>query len=183
MFRQAPPADLPLARSVVLVIDATIGIGRVLTRRLCLAGASVAVVGAGHRERGDDAAANAAFLCKELAALGLVALPYRVDVDRPETVGALPGHIAADMGPVTESVVVLAPAPAGSALAGWFREASALLSAALPPGARHIEVTLSDGMSLKEAADCVVGQLLADRRYRGAPPLWEREASRAHRSP
>ncbi|MFD6888620.1 hypothetical protein [Streptomyces sp. NPDC059957] len=162
MFHPAPPADLPLAHSIVLVVDATIGIGRVLTRRLCLAGASVAVVGAGHRERADDAAANAAFLCKELASLGLVALPYRVDVDRPESVRALPAHIAADMGPVTAAVVVLAPASGGSALAGLFREASALLSAALPPGVRHIEVTLREGVSLEEAADSVVGQLLAD---------------------
>ncbi|MEU6891567.1 hypothetical protein ABZ934_07160 [Streptomyces sp. NPDC046557] len=161
MSHSVPSADLPLARDTVLVVDATIGIGRVLTRRLCLAGASVAVVGVGHRERADDAAANAAFLCKELVALGLVALPYRADVDRPETVRELPAQIAADLGPVTAAVVVLAPASAGRTLVELFRGASGLLSGALPPGARHIEVRLSEDVSHEELAESVLSRLLA----------------------
>ena len=105
----APP---PLEGSVVLVIDATTGIGRIVTTRLCAAGAAVAVVGAQHRGRGDDAATNAAFLCKELADIGLdrPALPGRHRTDTTPF-RALPGLIAADLNPVAISIVVIPSEP------------------------------------------------------------------------
>ncbi|MER5961298.1 hypothetical protein [Streptomyces sp. NPDC002057] len=126
---------------VVLVVDATTGVGRELTTRLCAAGAVVAVVGAGHPDRGDDAATNAAFLCKALTDAGLVALPYRIDIGDPAEAGRLPGQIAADAGPVDAGVVVLPPPDATGELTRAFRAVSAALAAALPPGARHIERT------------------------------------------
>ncbi|KQX47429.1 MULTISPECIES: hypothetical protein [unclassified Streptomyces] len=126
---------------VVLVVDATTGIGRELTTRLCSAGATVAVVGAGHPDRGDDAATNAAFLCKALTDAGLVALPYRIAAGDPAEAGRLPGQIAADIGPVGAAVVVLPPPDATGELRNAFRGLSAALAAALPSGARHIERT------------------------------------------
>ncbi|MCX5228795.1 hypothetical protein ABZY16_37165 [Streptomyces sp. NPDC006553] len=126
---------------VVLVVDATTGIGRELATRLSAAGAIVAVVGAGHPDRGDDAATNAAFLCKALNDAGLLALPYRIDIRDPAEAGRLPGQIAADAGPVNAAVVVLPAPEAPGELLRAFRAVSAALAAALPPGARHIEHT------------------------------------------
>ncbi|MEU9297314.1 hypothetical protein [Streptomyces sp. NPDC048266] len=124
---------------VVLVVDATTGVGRELTTRLCAAGATVAVVGAGHPDRGDDAATNAAFLCKALVDAGFVALPYRIGVRDPAEAGRLPGEIDTDVGPVSAAVVVLPEPDAGGELLRAFRAVSAALAAALPAGARHIE--------------------------------------------
>ncbi|EDY65998.2 LOW QUALITY PROTEIN: conserved hypothetical protein, partial [Streptomyces pristinaespiralis ATCC 25486] len=107
MSLAASYAPAPLAGCVVLVVDGTTGIGRAITARLCAAGAAVAVVGAGHPGRGDDAATNAAFLCKELAGIGHVALPYQVDAEDTEAVAGLPGQISADIGPVSASIVVV----------------------------------------------------------------------------
>ncbi|MGW6398492.1 hypothetical protein [Streptomyces sp. NPDC055134] len=133
----APP---PLDGCVVLVVDATTGTGRVVTARLCAAGAAVAVVGAGHRGRGDDAATNAAFLCKELADIGLVALPYQVDAEDTEAVLALPAQIAADIGPLTAAVVIVPAEDASYGLADTFRAVSAAVVAGLPAHAVHIEI-------------------------------------------
>ncbi|MFF9066953.1 hypothetical protein ACF09E_16525 [Streptomyces sp. NPDC014891] len=126
---------------VVLVVDATTGVGRELATRLSAAGAVVAVVGAGHPDRGDDAATNAAFLCKALSDAGLLALPYRIDVRDPAEAGRLPALIAADAAPVNAAVVVLPAPDAPGELTEAFRAVSAALAAALPPGARHIERT------------------------------------------
>ncbi|MFJ8295410.1 hypothetical protein ACIQ9R_06035 [Streptomyces sp. NPDC094447] len=126
---------------VVLVVDATTGVGRELATRLSAAGAVVAVVGAGHPDRGDDAATNAAFLCKALSDAGLLALPYRIDVRDPAEAGRLPAQIAADAAPVNAAVVVLPAPDAPSELTDAFRAVSAALAAALPPGARYIERT------------------------------------------
>ncbi|MEU7701389.1 hypothetical protein ACF064_08535 [Streptomyces sp. NPDC015492] len=126
---------------VVLVVDATTGVGRELTTRLSAAGAVVAVVGAGHPDRGDDAATNAAFLCKALSDAGLLALPYRIDVRDPAEAGRLPAQIAADAAPVNAAVVVLPAPDAPGELTDAFRAVSAALAAALPPGARYIERT------------------------------------------
>ncbi|WP_328942442.1 SDR family oxidoreductase [Streptomyces sp. NBC_00250] len=126
---------------VVLVVDATTGIGRELATRLSAAGAVVAVVGAGHPDRGDDAATNAAFLCKALDDAGLTALPYRIDIRDPAEAGRLPAQIADDAGPVNAAVVVLPPPDADGELSHAFHAVSAALAAALPPGARHIERT------------------------------------------
>ncbi|MER7952891.1 hypothetical protein ABTY59_36480 [Streptomyces sp. NPDC096079] len=138
MARTGPP-PLRLDGLVVLVVDATTGIGRELTTRLCAAGAIVAVVGAGHPGRDDDAATNAAFLCKELTDLGLVALPYRIDIGDPVEAARLPGQIAADAGPVAAAAVVLPPPGAAEGLRRAFRTVSAALADALPAGARHFE--------------------------------------------
>ncbi|MCK8434296.1 hypothetical protein G3I77_15070 [Streptomyces sp. D2-8] len=146
---------------VVLVVDATTGVGRRVTSQLCALGAAVAVVGAGHPGRDDDAATNAAFLCKELAGIGLVALPYQADVERPESFRALTGQIAADLGPVTASVVVVPSASGGEGLAPVFRVLSGVVAASLPAGAEHIEVDVGgDGFSLEEAAQAVVERLV-----------------------
>ncbi|MFD7571086.1 hypothetical protein ACFV6U_11290, partial [Streptomyces sp. NPDC059810] len=72
---------------VVLVVDATTGIGRELATRLSAAGAIVAVVGAGHPDRGDDAATKAAFLFKSLNDAGLLALQYRNEIRVPVEAG------------------------------------------------------------------------------------------------
>jgi NAD(P)-dependent dehydrogenase (short-subunit alcohol dehydrogenase family) len=149
---------------VVLVVDATTGVGRIVTTRLCAAGAAVAVVGAGHPERGDDAATNAAFLCKELTDIGLIALPYQADSDRIETFRSLPAQIAADLGPVAASVVVIPSGPGSEGLARAFRTMSAAVAAALPAGAQHIEVdTVRDTEGPEELAQRVVRQLLDQR--------------------
>ncbi|MFI6806388.1 hypothetical protein ACIBO6_15380 [Streptomyces luteogriseus] len=151
----------PLHGCVVLVVDATTGVGRRVTSQLCALGAAVAVVGAGHPGRDDDAATNAAFLCKELAGIGLVALPYQADVERPESFGALTGQIAADLGPVTASVVVVPSASGGEELAPAFRVLSGVVAASLPPGAEHIEVDVGhEGFGLEEAAQAVVERLV-----------------------
>jgi len=157
-------APAPLNGCVVLVVDATTGVGRIVTARLCAAGAAVAVAGAGHPGRGDDAATNAAFLCKELTDIGLVALPYQADLERIESFRALPAQIAADLGPVTASVVVIPSGPGSEALARAFRTMSSTVAAALPPGARHIEVdTVSDRQGPEERAHAIVRQLLDER--------------------
>ncbi|MEU0168268.1 hypothetical protein ABZ214_22840 [Streptomyces iakyrus] len=151
----------PLHGCVVLVVDATTGVGRRVTSQLCALGAAVAVVGAGHPGRDDDAATNAAFLCKELAGIGLVALPYQADVERPESFRALTGQIAADLGPVTASVVVVPTASGGEGPVRAFRLASGVVAASLPAGAEHIEVDVSrQGFSLEEAAQSVVERLV-----------------------
>lgn len=151
----------PLHGCVVLVVDATTGVGRRVASQLCALGAAVAVVGAGHPGRGDDAATNAAFLCKELAGIGLVALPYQADVERPESFTALTGQIAADLGPVTASVVVVPGENGGEGLAPFFRVLSGVVAAALPAGAEHIEVDVGrDGSSLEKAAQAVVERLV-----------------------
>lgn len=129
---------------VVLVIDATTGIGRIVTIRLCAAGAKVAVVGTEYRGRRDDAATNAAFLCKELAEIGMSALPYRADVERATTFRSLPGQIAADMGPVAVCVVVIPSTPGAEEVTAAFRSMSARIADELPLGARHIEIDMAD---------------------------------------
>ncbi|MFG3036133.1 hypothetical protein ACGFYZ_04440 [Streptomyces sp. NPDC048330] len=139
----SPPPSLD--GLVVLVVDATTGLGRDLAARLCAAGAIVAVVGAGHPDRGDDAATNAAFLCKALADRGLLALPYRIDVGDPDEAARLPGQIASDVGPPAAAVVVLPPPGADEALVRAFRALSAALAAALPAGARHVEYAPTGG--------------------------------------
>lgn len=121
---------------VVLVVDATTGVGRELTTRLSAAGALVAVVGAGHPDRADDAATNAAFLCKALTDAGLVALPYRIDVRDPAEAGRLPGQIADDAGPVHAAVVVLPPPDSTAELLRAFRAVSAALAAEI--GRAHV---------------------------------------------
>ncbi|WP_329569469.1 hypothetical protein [Streptomyces sp. NBC_01361] len=151
----APP---PLDGCVVLVVDATTGTGRVVTARLCAAGAAVAVVGAGHRGRGDDAATNAAFLCKELADIGLVALPYQVDAEDTEAVLALPAQIAADIGPLTAAVVIVPAEDAPYGLADTFRAVSAAVVAGLPAHAVHIEI--DQEARAEELARSVVHRLL-----------------------
>ncbi|WP_206302056.1 hypothetical protein OG564_14465 [Streptomyces sp. NBC_01280] len=151
----APP---PLDGCVVLVVDATTGTGRVVTARLCAAGAAVAVVGAGHRGRGDDAATNAAFLCKELADIGLVALPYQVDAEDTEAVLALPAQIAADIGPLTAAVVIVPAEDAPYGLADTFRAVSAAVEAGLPVHAVHIEI--DQEARAEELARSVVDRLL-----------------------
>jgi NAD(P)-dependent dehydrogenase (short-subunit alcohol dehydrogenase family) len=133
-------APAPLAGCVVLVVDGTTGIGRAITARLCAAGAAVAVVGAGHPGRGDDAATNAAFLCKELAGIGHVALPYQVDAEDTEAVAGLPGQISADIGPVSASIVVVPRCGASDRLVETFHAVSSAVALALPAGAPHIEV-------------------------------------------
>ncbi|WP_394426075.1 hypothetical protein [Streptomyces sp. SGAir0957] len=138
----------PLAGAVVLVVDATAGVGRRIATRLCAAGAAVAVVAAGHPGRADDAATNAAFLCKELADIGLVALPYQVDTERAETFGALPGQIAADLGAATACVVVIPPGCAAGPLPAAMRVLSGAIAAALPPRAAYLEVE-----AVEETAD------------------------------
>lgn len=154
----------PLEGRVVLVIDATTGIGRIVTIRLCAAGAKVAVVGAEHRGRGDDAATNAAFLCKELAEIGMSALPYRADVERAGTFRSLPGQIAADLGPVAVCVVVIPSAPGAEEVTAAFRSMSAVIAAQLPSGARHIEIDMADRTEgHEEAAHRLVDQLLHRR--------------------
>ncbi|MEV5437783.1 hypothetical protein AB0K80_17470 [Streptomyces sp. NPDC052682] len=125
-------------------------------------------MGAGHPGRDGDAATNAAFLCKELAGIGLVALPYQADVERPESFRALPGQIAADLGPVTASVVVIPSEPGSEGLTASFRALSDAVAASLPAGAEHIEVdTGLDGVSHEKAAQAVVERLtrLNDRRH------------------
>ncbi|MFD3480609.1 hypothetical protein [Streptomyces sp. NPDC058695] len=151
----APP---PLDGCVVLVVDATTGTGRVVTARLCAAGAAVAVVGAGHRGRGDDAATNAAFLCKELADIGLVALPYQVDAEDTEAVLALPAQIAADIGALTSAVVIVPAEDAPYGLADTFRAVSAAVVAGLPAHAVHIEI--DQEARAEELARSVVHRLL-----------------------
>ncbi|MBO0919205.1 SDR family NAD(P)-dependent oxidoreductase [Streptomyces laculatispora] len=149
---------------VVLVVDATTGIGRIITIRLCAAGAKVAVVGAEHRGRGDDAATNAAFLCKELAEIGMVALPYRADIERADTFRTLPAQIAADLGSVAVCVVVIPAAPCTGERTAAYRTMSATVAAALPPGARHIEIDMADRTEgHEEAAHGLVDQLLHRR--------------------
>lgn len=138
----------PLAGAVVLVVDATAGVGRRIATRLCAAGAAVAVVAAGHPGRADDAATNAAFLCKELADIGLVALPYQVDTERAETFGALPDQIAADLGAATACVVVIPPGGAAGPLPAAMRVLSGAIAAALPPRAAYLEVE-----AVEETAD------------------------------
>ncbi|MFC8366643.1 hypothetical protein [Streptomyces sp. CB02400] len=151
----------PLNGCVVLVMDATTGAGRSVATRLSAAGAAVAVVGAGHPGRDDDAATNAAFLCKELAGIGLVALPYQVDVTRPETLRALPGQIAGDLGPVAACVVVIPSGPGSGDLARDFRAVSAVVAAALPAGAEHIEIDPEhDGAGHERAAQSVADRLI-----------------------
>jgi NAD(P)-dependent dehydrogenase (short-subunit alcohol dehydrogenase family) len=146
---------------VVLVVDATTGVGRRVTSQLCALGAAVAVVGAGHPGRDDDAATNAAFLCKELAGIGLIALPYQADVERPESFRALTGQIAADIGPVTASVVVVPAGSGGGGSAPAFRVLSGVVAASLPAGAKHIEVDVGrDGFSLEKTAQAVVERLV-----------------------
>ncbi|MEW1696779.1 hypothetical protein [Streptomyces sp. NPDC091278] len=166
----APPR---LDGLVVLVVDATTGAGRELTTRLCAAGAVVAVVGGGHPDRVDDAATNAAFLCKALTDAGLVALPYRIDIGDPAEAARLPGQIAADVGPLDAAVVLLPPPDTGAGLHGAFRVLSAALAAALPDGARHIEGTSSGatGPDTTTAGDrtwvrSVVDRLAADAAQR-----------------
>ncbi|MEU0246746.1 hypothetical protein ABZ192_20920 [Streptomyces sp. NPDC006235] len=150
----------PLHGCVALVVDGTTGVGRRVASQLCALGAAVAVVGAGHPGRGDDAATNAAFLCKELAGIGLVALPYQADVERPESFAALTGQIAADLGPVTAGVVVVPDGSGGEELAPFFRVLSRVVAASLPAGAEHIEVDVGrDGSSLEKAAQAVVERL------------------------
>lgn len=151
----------PLNGCVVLVIDATTGVGRSVATRLSAAGAAVAVVGAGHPGRGDDAATNAAFLCKELTGIGLVALPYQVDVARPETLSALPRQIAGDLGPVTACVVVIPSGPGNGDLARDFRAVSAVVAAALPAGSEHIEIDTETEHDV--AGDERIAQSVADR--------------------
>ncbi|MEK0100402.1 hypothetical protein WDA79_18250 [Streptomyces sp. A475] len=151
----APP---PLDGCVVLVVDATTGTGRVVTARLCAAGAAVAVIGAGHRGRGDDAATNAAFLCKELADIGLVALPYQVDAEDTEAVLALPAQIAADIGPLPAAVVIVPAEAAPYGLADTFRAVSAAVVAGLPVHAVHIEI--DQEARAEELARSVVDRLL-----------------------
>ncbi|CAL9410424.1 hypothetical protein ACH4NV_31080 [Streptomyces althioticus] len=158
----------PLKGCVVIVIDATTGAGRGVATRLSAAGAAVAVVGAGHSGRGDDAATNAAFLCKELAGIGLVALPYQADVDRPETFAALPRQIAAELGPVAACVVVVPHDTDDSGLSQAFRTVSAAVAATSPAGAEHIEIDSGrDGTDQEQAAQSVVERLV--RRFARAP--------------
>lgn len=140
MSLAASYAPVPLTGRVVLVVDATTGIGRAITARLCAAGAAVAVVGAGHPGRGDDAATNAAFLCKELAGIGHVALPYQVDAEDTDAVAGLPGQISADIGPVSASIVVVPRCGAPDRLVETFHAVSAAVARALPEGVPHIEV-------------------------------------------
>ncbi|MEJ8636241.1 hypothetical protein [Streptomyces sp. MS2.AVA.5] len=157
-----PPA--PLDGCIVLVVDATTGAGRIVTARLCAAGAAVAVVGAGHPGRGDDAATKAAFLCKELADIDRVALPYRTDIDDLDMVRELPAQIASDLGPVSASVVVIPSGPGTDRLAERFRAASRVIAAALPEGARHIELasdTAAGAGQDEELVRRVVEQLLS----------------------
>lgn len=156
----------PLEGCVVLVIDATTGIGRIVTTRLCAAGATVAVVGAEHRERGDDAATNAAFLCKELAEIGMCALPYRADLERAGSFRALPGQIAADLGPVAFSVVVIPSASGTEQLTAAFRAMSAVIADAIPYGAQHIEIDMADCAEGHEAAALGLVDQLLHRRQR-----------------
>ncbi len=158
----------PLNGRVVLVIDATTGVGRTVATRLSAAGAAVAVVGAGHPGRDDDAATSAAFLCKELADVGLVALPYQVDVTRPETLGALPRQIAAELGPVAACLVVVPPDAGGEGLARAFRTVSAVVAASLPAGAEHIEIdTGRDEADRERVARSVADRLV--RRFTRPP--------------
>lgn len=127
-------------------------------------GAKVAVVGAEHRGRGDDAATNAAFLCKELAEIGMVALPYRADIERADTFRTLPAQIAADLGSVAVCVVVIPAAPCTGERTAAYRAMSATVAAALPPGARHIEIDMADCTEgHEEAAHGLVDQLLHRR--------------------
>ncbi|MGW7287056.1 SDR family NAD(P)-dependent oxidoreductase [Streptomyces sp. NPDC054847] len=140
MSLAASYAPVPLTGCVVLVVDATTGIGRTITARLCAAGAAVAVVGAGHPGRGDDAATNAAFLCKELAGIGHVALPYQVDAEDTDAVADLPAQISADIGPVSASIVVVPRCGASDRLVETFHAVSAAVARALPEGIPHIEV-------------------------------------------
>ncbi|MEU8700823.1 hypothetical protein AB0C61_24780 [Streptomyces sp. NPDC048680] len=164
MSHAASHVPAALGGRVVLVVDATTGIGRIVTIRLCAAGAKVAVVGAEHRGRGDDAATNAAFLCKELAEIGMVALPYRADIERGDTFRTLPAQIAADLGPVAVCVVVIPSAPGTEERAAAYRAMSATVAAALPPGARHVEIDMADCTEGHEAAAHGLVDQLLDRR-------------------
>lgn len=164
MSHAASYAPRSLEGRVVLVVDATTGIGRIVTIRLCAAGARVAVVGAAHRGRGDDAATNAAFLCKELAEIGMSALPYRADIERADSFRALPGQIAADLGPVAVCVVVIPSEPGAEEMTAAFRSMSGVIAAALPPGARLIEIDMADRADgHEEAAHGLVDRLLHRR--------------------
>ncbi|MEU6392985.1 hypothetical protein [Streptomyces sp. NPDC046939] len=152
----------PLADAVVLVVDATAGVGRRIATQLCAAGAAVAVVGAGHPGRADDAATNAAFLCKELADIGLVALPYQVDTERAETFRALPGQIAADLGTATACVVVIPAGDAAESLPAAMRVVAGAVAAALPPSATYVEVEAVEDMEGQERlVQEVMGRLAA----------------------
>ncbi|MFD6619641.1 hypothetical protein ACFWFB_30835 [Streptomyces albidoflavus] len=154
----------PLAGAVVLVVDATAGVGRRIATRLCAAGAAVAVVAAGHPGRADDAATNAAFLCKELADIGMVALPYQVDTERAETFRALPDQIAADLGAATGCVVVIPPGGAAGPLPAAMRVAAEAIAAGLPPSAVHLEVAaVEDTEDQERLVQEVMGRLSAAR--------------------
>ncbi|WP_308408739.1 hypothetical protein [Streptomyces sp. AC627_RSS907] len=153
----------PLVGSVVLVVDATAGVGRRIATRVCAAGGAVAVVGAGHPGRGDDAATNAAFLCKELADIGLVALPYQADTERPETFRALPGQIAADLGPPTACVVVVPAGDGTEGLARTMRAMSVVVGTALPADAVHLDVGAVQDAEEQEKAAQEVEKLLITR--------------------
>ncbi|GAB2956905.1 hypothetical protein GCM10023080_015370 [Streptomyces pseudoechinosporeus] len=167
----------PLSGCVVLVVDATAGVGRRIATRLCAAGGAVAVVGAGHPGRGDDAATNAAFLCKELAGIGLVALPYQADVERPETFRALPGQIAGDLGPLAACVVVIPSDPGSEPLARVMRAMSDVVAESLPAGAEHIEVdTADDAEDQERTAQAVVNELV-NRSARPAHTLTNRQSN------
>ncbi|MEZ0095316.1 SDR family NAD(P)-dependent oxidoreductase [Streptacidiphilus sp. EB129] len=87
-------SDTPALSSLTaLVVDGATGPGRIVSIRLSAAGLRVAVVTV-------EEAVGATYLCKELAELGLTALPYRVcpfDADDAERVVS---EVTEDLGQV-----------------------------------------------------------------------------------
>lgn len=77
---------------VVLVVDGATGAGRVLGTRLSASGAAVAVVTTATTGNG------VAFLSRELAELGRIALPYRLDTNDPAGRATLLAEVSADLG-------------------------------------------------------------------------------------
>jgi 3-oxoacyl-[acyl-carrier protein] reductase len=97
--------DLGLEGRVALVMGASRGIGRAIAAALAREGARVAIASRS-RERLEEAASE----------IGTGATPFVADASDPDALGALPGEVAAGLGPVDILVTNTGGPPFGGAL-------------------------------------------------------------------